>query len=189
MQTQQVSKDKYICTEGQSLDAIHIIASGQVKATFPGGEMILKKGDIVGLCDIAFDSHFFTYTTLEDCSFVSFAIKKEASIAEIVKANPEIAKMLYTSMLNQIYGVYGKYARQKENCKTLHKSIFDYYEKYVDFCSNYNVISRRTVRKRKIHIVQHLVLRWQSAPQPICYGLFSPIALALWTVEPGKEQL
>ncbi len=166
MQTQQVSKDKYICTEGQSLDAIHIIASGQVKATFPGGEMILKKGDIVGLCDIAYDSHFFTYTTLEDCSFVSFAIKKESSIAEIVKANPEIAKMLYQSMLNQIYGVYGKYARQKENCKTLYKNIFDYYEKYVDFCSHYNVISRSLPQ---FDSIQELSLEEEVEPWIVSY--------------------
>ena len=62
MATTEVSKGKSICGEGQPLEAIHIIIAGSVRASFPGGELILKKGDVVGLCDIAYDSHFFSYT-------------------------------------------------------------------------------------------------------------------------------
>ena len=65
MAAQEVAKGKIICTEGQPLDAIHIIVAGSVKAHFSGGDIILKKGDIVGLCDVGSDSHFFTYTTLD----------------------------------------------------------------------------------------------------------------------------
>ena len=80
MAAKEVEKDKYICQEGQPLDSVHIIVSGSVKAHFQGGDIILKKGDVVGLCDIAYDSHFFTYQTLETSSFVSFPVKDKNSI-------------------------------------------------------------------------------------------------------------
>ncbi len=142
MAAQEVAKDKIICTEGQSLDAIHIIVSGSVKAHFSGGDFILKKGDVVGLCDLAYDSHFFTYSTLENSSFVSFPIKDKTSIGNIVKLNPEVAKMMYTSMINQVALILSAYMRSSEKCSSLYERIRGMYEAYSDICAHNNIISR-----------------------------------------------
>lgn len=142
MAAQEIAKGKYIAMEGQPLDAIHIIATGSVKAQFPGGEIILKKGDVIGLCDIAFDSHFFSYSTLETSSFLSFPLKTKNSIRDLAKSNSEIAHMMYSSMINQALLVLTNYAKEKESCSALFTAISDFYEKYVSFCSKNNIISR-----------------------------------------------
>lgn len=142
MAAKEVDQGKYICQEGQSLDAIHIIVSGSVKAKFSGGEIVLKKGDVVGLCDIAYDSHFFNYITMEPSSFVSFAIKDKNSLIAITKANPEVGKMIYTSMINQVCLILANYARGKEACINQFKRVSEGYNQYVDFCMHNNVISR-----------------------------------------------
>lgn len=37
---------------GQNLTALHVIAKGTVRATYPGGEFYLYKGDVLGVCEI-----------------------------------------------------------------------------------------------------------------------------------------
>lgn len=142
MAAQEILKDKIIAAEGNPLDAIHIIVNGSVTARFAGGDIILRKGDVVGLCDIAFDSHSFTYITAEDSSFVSFPIKSKTSVSEIVKSNPEVAKMMLNSSLNQVAMIYSTYIKSREKCHEIYKHIQDLYTMYLDICSHNNVISR-----------------------------------------------
>ena len=142
MAAQEVAKGKIICTEGQPLDAIHIIVAGSVKAHFSGGDIILKKGDIVGLCDVGSDSHFFTYTTLETSSFVSFPIKGKATVAAIAKANPEVGKMMLSSIINQVSLIFASYKTATATCTTLFEKINSLYTEYADLCTQNNVISR-----------------------------------------------
>lgn len=142
MAAKEVAKDKIIASEGQALDAVHIIVSGSVNAHFAGGDIVLKKGDIVGLCDVAFDSHFFTYTTLETSSFVSFPFKGASTLANIVKVNPEVAKMMFTSISNQAMLIFATYMKSKEKCDSVYNSIKSLYDEYLDLCSHNNVISR-----------------------------------------------
>ncbi len=142
MAAQEVAKGKIICTEGQPLDAIHIIVAGSVKAHFSGGDIILKKGDIVGLCDVGSDSHFFTYTTLETSSFVSFPIKGKTTVAAIAKANPEVGKMMLSSIINQVSLIFAAYRTATDACAGLYEKINSLYSDYSDLCAQNNVISR-----------------------------------------------
>ncbi len=142
MAAQEVAKGKIICTEGQPLDAIHIIVAGSVNAHFSGGDIILRKGDIVGLCDIAFDSSFFTYTTLETCSFVSFPLKTKTTLAAIAKANPEVGKMMLSSTINQVALIFASFKTAKTKCSALVEKINSLYSDYTDLCAQNNVISR-----------------------------------------------
>lgn len=142
MVTKEVEKNKYICIEGSPLDAIHIIASGSVKASFQGFDIILKKGDIIGLCDLAFDSNFFTYSTIEKCSFVSFPIKNKESLGEIISTNPEVGKTMLTSILNQFSLIFEAYNKSKKSCISLFEQISVLYDLYLDLCNRNNIISR-----------------------------------------------
>lgn len=142
MVAKEVAKNKYISIEGSPLDAIHVIASGSVKASFQGFDIVLKKGDIVGLCDLAFDSNFFTYSTLENSSFVSFPIKNKDSLGEIISSNPEIGKTMLTSILNQFSLICEAYNKSKKSCISLYEQITVLYDAYTDLCNRNNVISR-----------------------------------------------
>lgn len=142
MAAKEVAKDKYICTRGQALEAIHILASGTVEARFPGGVITLKKGDAVGLYDIAFDSHSFTYKTVEDSAFISFPAQNSSSITGVVKVNPEVGKMLYTSMVTQTAAILNGYMKSLERCQGFYNKIKELYNDYVDVCNRSNVISR-----------------------------------------------
>lgn len=36
----------------QNLTALHVIAKGSVRASYPGGTFYLKKGDVIGVCEV-----------------------------------------------------------------------------------------------------------------------------------------
>ena len=48
---------------GQPMTALHLIVSGHVNVTFPGGSYTLSKGDVIGLTEINSEVHFLNYTT------------------------------------------------------------------------------------------------------------------------------
>lgn len=142
MASKELHSGTVIASSGQILNAIHIITQGSVKASFPGGEIILKKGDIIGLCDIAYDSHFFTYTVMEPTTLLSFPLRSKTAVIDLCKANLEVSKMLYSSMVNQVLAILTQYARLRENCSAIYQMIIAYYDSYISVCSRNNVISR-----------------------------------------------
>jgi len=146
----EIAKDKIICSEGQPFEASHIIASGSVRASFNGCEIILRKGEIIGLLDAAYDSHSFTYTTLEPCSFISIPVKNiNAVIPALVNQNPDVAKRLCLSMINQVSLVHLCYLNMKKECRDLYAAIMATYEEYMNVCSK-NGISARAISNYEI---------------------------------------
>ena len=66
MAAKETKKGNILYQAGQPLDNLHIIAGGKVRAFFPGGELLLGKGDVIGLCDLYQGSHSLSYETIED---------------------------------------------------------------------------------------------------------------------------
>lgn len=142
MAATEVAKGKVLINEGQKLDALHIVVSGSFSARFASGSIVLKKGDVIGLCDVAYDSHCFTYTALEDSAILSFPFKNASSIKDLSLSNIEIGKMMYVSMINQTIAMLFKYAALKDTCSDIYDSIDDYYKKYMDLCLKYGITAR-----------------------------------------------
>lgn len=142
MATQEVAKDKYICTEDQTLEAIHVIASGSVSICFQGREITLKKGDVVGLLDIAFDTHSFNYKTAEDSSFISFPRKSADDFASLIKQNPEVGKMIYNSSIYQVAQIFSVYEKSVSDSEAIYDKVKALYEAYIDICAHNNIIPK-----------------------------------------------
>ena len=144
MAAREITTGTVIETEGQPLSSLYLIASGTVKASFPGGEITLKKGDIVGLADVNYDSHYFTYTALENVTALVFPFRNKNTVRDLCASNLEITRTFYTSMVNQMLLVLTCYARLRTNCDDIYDQAMDYYEKYMDICAR-NSISARSL--------------------------------------------
>lgn len=142
MASKELATGFTIASEGQINTAVHVITQGTVKARFSGGEITLKKGDVIGLCDIAFESNFFTYTVDEPAVLVPFPCKSSQSIKDLCSKNTEIGKMMFNSMVNQVLLILTLYARTKDNCSKIYGLCLEYYDKYISICAKNNVISR-----------------------------------------------
>ena len=73
-----LEKGKTIYSYGQPMTALHLITSGRVDVSYPGGSYPLGKGDVIGICEICSEIHLLSYTTLEDttsgCSQAFFIV-------------------------------------------------------------------------------------------------------------------
>lgn len=142
MAAKELESGFIIANEGQLFTSLHIITKGTVKAKFSGGELLLKKGDVIGLCDVAFDSNFFTYVVDTPVSLVSFPCKSTAQLKELLRTNKEIAGMMYNSMVNQVLLILTQYARAKDNCSKIYSQSLEFYDKYMSICAKNNIIAR-----------------------------------------------
>lgn len=142
MAAREVSKGTIIAAKGQPLSALHIITQGQVSATFAGGEILLKKGDVIGLTDISYDTNSFTYVARETTCLLSFSVTDRNSLRELILSNPDLTKMLYTSGVGQALAVLSQYARFRGLCADAYDFVQDTFDTYLDYCKKNNISFR-----------------------------------------------
>lgn len=119
---------------GQNLTALHVIAKGSVRATYPGGEFYLGKGDVVGICELFFGSYFISYQAEEATSFASYPCSS-AQLSSFMRSNKELANFLITSLLKQLHEILDQYELSHFDCNNFYHYLMDSYEDYKSFCT------------------------------------------------------
>lgn len=125
----------------QAINALHVIAKGTVRATYPGGEFYLYKGDVIGVCELFFDSHFITYQTEDICSIASYPFNI-SQLSAILHANPDMAQRIVTSMFRQLQEILDQYELARFDCDNFYHYLMDSYEGYLSFCTKHNISAR-----------------------------------------------
>lgn len=142
METREINSGSVIVSEGESLNSIYLIKSGLVLASFEGGEITLKKGDVIGLLNTETGISSFTYTALEACTLVVIPFKNLYSVKDIIKTKPENARTFISSVINQVVALINLYFESKDNASDIYKMCFEYYDKYVELCARNGVMAR-----------------------------------------------
>ena len=125
---------------GQPISALHVITKGTVRATFPGGEYYLYKGDVIGVCELFYGSYFITCEAEEAVSIVSYAYSP-AQLSTIL-ANAELADRIITSELKQIQEILDQYELATFDSDNFYHYLMKNYEEYLSFCAKHNVSAR-----------------------------------------------
>lgn len=125
----------------QTLNALHVIAKGSVKATYPGGEFYLNKGDVIGVCELFYDSHFITYTTEEASTIASYHCSRQ-QLPTIMHGNPDMANLIVTSLFRQFHEIFDQYELIRFDCDNFYHYLMDSYSEYLTFCSKHELSSR-----------------------------------------------
>lgn len=140
MAVKEFPKGTILAQSGQTISALHLIAKGTVRATFPGGEFYLYKGDVIGVCELFYGSYFITYEAEEAVSIASYAYSP-AQLSTIL-ANAELADRIITSELKQIHEVLDQYELVTFDSDNFYHYLMKNYEEYLSFCAKYNVSAR-----------------------------------------------
>lgn len=142
MATQSVSAGETLLQDGQPLDSLQLIVSGAVKLLFPGGELLLEKGDVIGLLEIDYDTHCFTYIAEADTSYISYPYSAEKPIANLFAASEDLANLFAISMFKQVCALLDHYEVAKYACSNLYQYLMDSYNEYMELCTRYKVAPR-----------------------------------------------
>lgn len=137
-----LEKGKKIYKNGQPMTALHLIANGAVEAEYPGGTYQLKKGDVIGICEVCSEVHFLEYTTTEETTILTYPVSNMEALGDLLQKHPDVAKVFLLSLFRQINTLLGQSSISEMNCATLHQNLMADYEKYNSLCARYRVAPR-----------------------------------------------
>lgn len=129
--------------EEQALTALHVIAKGSIRAAYPGGEFYLSKGDVIGVCEVFSDSHFFSYSVAEDAILASYPCNGSL-LSNLLHTNLDISNLVVSSFFRQMHEILDQYELSKFDCDNFYHYLTDSYAEYIDFCSK-NGLSPRAL--------------------------------------------
>ncbi|MDE7178402.1 MAG: hypothetical protein K2O59_11370 [Lachnospiraceae bacterium] len=125
----------------QNLTALHVIAKGSVCASYPGGTFYLKKGDVIGVCEIFFGSHFITYETEEPTGIASYPCTA-AQLSLLMQKSVDLTNMIVSSLFRQFREIYDLYELMSFDCENTYHFLMDRYEEYKSFCVKHGIAPR-----------------------------------------------
>jgi len=142
MDTQKLQTGQQFIRTGQPIDNLWYINSGSVQAAFDGGAFTLPKGSLIGISDFAMDSHFFSYTALEDTQLLSFGNKSMFHNADFFSGHPDNTTHLALNMNVQMLGVLSQYENVRQQCDSFYHFLADSYEQYRTICNEFHVVAK-----------------------------------------------
>ena len=125
----------------QTITALHVVTNGTVHATYPGGELYLTKGDVIGVCDLSFGSYFITYQAEEAVSIASYSYSP-AQLSDLLHTNPDLADRIILSMFKQFQEILDQYELARFDCDNFYHYLMNSYAEYLTFCTKHNISAR-----------------------------------------------
>lgn len=125
----------------QNLNALHVIAKGSVRVSFPGGTFYLKKGDVIGVCELYYGSHFISYETEEPTGIASYPCTA-AQLSLLLQKSVDLANMIVSSLFRQFREIYDLYELMHFDCENIYHFLMDRYEEYKSFCVKHGFTPR-----------------------------------------------
>lgn len=124
---------------GQPMTALHLIVSGHVSVTFPGGQYTLGKGDVIGLTEINSEVHFLNYTTVDNINMLTYPYTNSDTLLALLQKHPDVARLFLVSSFRQMYRLFNLCDASELLSSDLFSQLVQYYIKYKSICGRYRI--------------------------------------------------
>lgn len=136
------SAKQTIIQEGTDNKIFYIIAGGSVTAGVSGHEIILKKGDIVGIFDITSPVHTYSYTAAEDCALIPYPFSGTDSLITLLNNNPDLRKLFILSFCRNIVFLIREAQTSFSDCNEIYQYILQLSAEYHSMCLSIGLPSK-----------------------------------------------
>jgi len=137
MAIKEEKRGTVIFRAGQTLDQLCIITKGTVKMLYSGGELVLEKGDCIGLSDIYYGTHSFNLVTMEDTTLLVFPYQKVTDLKAIMASGKDIAELLIHSITNQACELLDQFLLSQFECNNTFEYLKSCNSEYRQLCVRY----------------------------------------------------
>ncbi|MCM1047241.1 MAG: cyclic nucleotide-binding domain-containing protein [Clostridiales bacterium] len=141
MAVKEFAAGTMLIQSGQPLTALHVITKGSVRASYPGGEFYLRKGDVIGVCGINYDSYVITYQAVEDTALATYPCTGER-LATILSAKSDLPNILVSSLFRQINDIIDQYEMMRFDCDNFYQYLQTSYSEYCRFSTVHGLAAR-----------------------------------------------
>lgn len=124
---------------GQPMTALHLIVSGHVSVTFPGGRYTLGKGDVIGLTEINSEIHFLNYTSADNINMLTYPYTNSDTLLALLQKHPDVARLFLVSSFKQMNRLFSLCDASELVSSDLFSQLIQYYLKYKSICSRYRI--------------------------------------------------
>ncbi len=97
MAIKTIERGQLICQTGDALKELYVIGEGTVYAAFPGGRLLLRKGDIIGIQDIKSGIHSCTYTAADEAALIPYPYNGLQQLLTLFQNKPNVMHLFFTS--------------------------------------------------------------------------------------------
>ena len=125
----------------QPVNALYVITKGSVRASYPGGELYLLKGEVIGVCELNYDSHFINYQAVEDTTLAVYPCS-ENRLVELFRSKPDLCNLIVNSLFRQLRDIVDQYEMSKFDCDNFYQYLMKSYSEYSRFTSKHSITTR-----------------------------------------------
>ena len=125
----------------QAIAALHVIAKGSVRASYPGGEFYLQKGDVIGVCELFYDSYFISYQATEDTALASYPCAN-GSLSELLRTKSDLSNLIVSSLFRQLQDILDQYELMRFDCDNFYQYLMKSYSEYCRFTAKHGLATR-----------------------------------------------
>lgn len=134
-----LSKNTVIYEVGQPMTALHLIVSGHVSVSFPGGKYTLGKGDVIGLCELNSDVHFLNYTTIDNINMLTYPYTNSDTLMDLLQKHHDVSRLFLVSAFRQMNRLLAHCDESELQSSDLFSQLMRYYIKYKTFCTRFRI--------------------------------------------------
>ncbi len=125
----------------QPVTAIHLITKGTVRASYPGGEFQLTRGNVIGICELHLGSYYMTYQAEDAVALAPYPCTKE-QLAGLMGTNADMSDRIITSLYRQLRAILDQYKLSRTACDKFYHYLIESYATYSSFCTKHGVSAR-----------------------------------------------
>ena len=125
----------------QALTALYVIAKGSVRATYPGGEFYLQKGDVIGVCELFYGSYFITYHAAEDTALAAYPCAN-GGLIELLRTKSDLSNLIVASLFRQLQDILDQYELMRFDCDNFYQYLMKSYSEYCRFTAKHGLATR-----------------------------------------------
>lgn len=139
MAIKKVSAKNVICQAGQELSELYVISEGTVSTALPGGEIILKKGDVLGIQDLESGIYSCACTSVTDVSLFTYPYGNPQAFFERAMENGEMCRLFLTTAMGFTAALLNHYDNLFGICQKIYEEAKQNYDNYKKICSRFSL--------------------------------------------------
>ena len=125
-----------IINSGGAMTSLGLVAQGRIAAVYPGGAMMLERGDVIGITEVVNEVHFLGYKAVADSVIIPYPYSNLETLEKLFSQHLDFARVSLCSLFKQITGLLGQ-------CQVSEIHSGDLFQKLNKDVSFYNDLCRK----------------------------------------------
>ncbi len=97
-----------IINPGSAMTSLGLVAQGRIAAVYPGGAMMLERGDVIGITEVVNEVHFLGYKAVADSIIIPYPYTNLENLEQLFSQHLDFARVSLCSLFKQITGLLGQ---------------------------------------------------------------------------------